>query len=309
MTKLTSTLTELRELQAEIARVDELIAKHPDYPSLLLDRDSLLKRQNGLEAVFAEISDREMIDVCRYRFIPEESDRYPLLSLTKILTEFQELVTTVFDVVKTGKPKSRAKASADIVQQSTFDFGYAAAGSLRIALMVPNERLLLVESELDRSIDLVFKAMRATEAHEIVELTPVIGIAAVKKLYQLADDHAKYSLSADIEWQRRGEVRRRVTVQPPQFERLRSELNKKSEKKSESVTVRGRLVGLDVELGTFHMTFPEGEDISGKLAPDYSGGRAAQVPGNYTAILTKESVIYYSTQEDVESFLLRELKK
>jgi len=309
MTKLASTLSELREIQAEISRVDQLIAQHPDYPSLLLDRDSLLKRQSGLEAMFAELSDKEMIDVCRYKFIPEQSDRYPLLSLTKILTEFQELVTTVFDAVKSGKPKNRARASADIVQQSSFDFGYAAAGSLRIALMVPNERLLLVESELDRSIDLVFSAMQASDASQITELTPVIGIAAVKKLYQLADDHAKYSLSADIEWQRKGEVRKRVTVQPPQFERLRAELNKKSEKKTEPVTVRGRLVGIDVELGTFHMTFPEGEDISGKLGPDYSGGKPAEVPGNYTAKLTKETVVYYSTQEDIETFFLRDLSK
>ena len=254
--------------------------------------------------MFAELSDKEMIDVCRYRFVPEQSDRYPLLSLTKILSEFQELVTTVFDAVKTGKPKSRGRSSADIVQQSSFDFGYAAAGSLRIALMVPNERLLLVKSELDRSIDLVFQAMQADDVKDITKLVPIIGVAAVKKLYQLADDHAKYALSADIEWQRKGEVRKRVTVQPPQFEKLRAEINKKSEKKIEAVTVTGRLVGIDVELGTFHMTFPEGEDISGKLAPDYSDGKPAQVPGNCRAKMTKETVIHYSTQEDVETYFL-----
>ena len=39
MTKLATTLSELREVQAEIARVDELIAQHPNYHSLLLDRE------------------------------------------------------------------------------------------------------------------------------------------------------------------------------------------------------------------------------------------------------------------------------
>jgi hypothetical protein len=307
MTQLTDTLSELREIQAEIARVDSLIAQHPNYESLLIDRDSLLKRQSSLEQQFAALADEQMIDVCRYSFIPEESDRYPLLSLTKILSEFQELVTTVFDAVKTGKPKSRARPAAEIVQQSSFDFGYTAAGSLRVALMVPNDRLLLVESDLDRSIDLVFRALKATDAHQITELTPVIGVAAVKKLYQLADDHAKYALSADIQWRRKGEVRNRVTVQPPQFEHLRSEINKKSEKRVETITLNGRLVGLDVELGTFHMTFPEGEDISGRLSESYSGGKPAQVPGNYSAKMQKETVIHYSTQEDVETYLLLEL--
>jgi hypothetical protein len=309
MTELATTLIELREIEAEISRVDGLIAKHPQYESLLLDRTSLLKRQNSLEQAFAALADHEMIDVCRYSFIPEESDRYPLLSLTKILTEFQELVTTVFDAVKTGKPKSRATHNAEIVQQSSFDFGYAAAGSLRIALMVPNERLLLVESDLDRSIDLVFQAMEAKEVKEISDLTPVIGIAAVKKLYQLADDHAKYALSADIQWRRNGEIRKRVVVQPPEFENLRAEINKKSEKSVEPITLRGRLVGLDVELGSFHMTFAEGDDISGKLAPTYTGGKPAEVPGNYTAKLLKETVIHYSTQEDRVSYQLLELSK
>ena len=76
--------------------------------------------------------------------------------------------------------------------------------------MVPNDRLMLVKSELDRSIDLVFQAMEADSAQELTRLVPTIGVAAIKKLYQLADDHAKYSLSADIAWQRRGEVRKRV---------------------------------------------------------------------------------------------------
>jgi hypothetical protein len=309
MTQLSDTLNELRELHAEIARVDDLIAKHPQYESLLVDRDSLLKRQRTLEHIFDALTDEQMIDVCRYSFVPEESDRYPLLSLTKILTEFQELFTAVFDAVKTGKPKVRAKSSADIVQQSSFDFGYTAAGSLRVALMVPNERLLAVETELDRSIELVFQAMKAKEAREITELTPVIGIAAVKKLYELADDHAKYALSADIQWRRRGEIRRRVTIQPPQFEQLRAEINKKTEKKIETIRLHGRLVGLDVEVGTFHMTFPEAEDISGRLAESYTGGKPAEVPGNYAATIRKESVIYYSTQEDIETYFLVELTR
>jgi hypothetical protein len=167
--------------------------------------------------------------------------------------------------------------------------------------MVPNERLLLVESDLDRSIDLVFQAMQAKDAKQISDLIPVIGIAAVKKLYQLADDHSKYALSADIEWQRKGDTKKRVVVQPPEFDHLRAEISKKSEKTSETITLSGRLVGLDVEA--------EGEEISGKLAPAFSGADPARIPGNYIAMLTKETVIYYSTQEDKVTYQLGELRR
>jgi hypothetical protein len=84
-------------------------------------------------------------------------------------------------------------------------------------------------------------------------------------------------------------------------------LNKTSEKNIESITLRGRLVGLDVELGSLHMTFSEGEDITGRLAPSYTGGAAVEVPANYTAKLIRETVIHYSTQEDRITYQLAEL--
>ena len=37
------------------------------------------------------------------------------------------------------------------------------------------------------------------------------------------------------------------------------------------------------------MTFPEGDDITGKLGELYSDGKPAQVPGNYRARMTKET--------------------
>lgn len=307
MTELSSTIIELRELEAEIARVDDLIAQHPQYESLSVDRASLVKRQSNLESVFDRLTDAQLIDVCRYSFVPDRSDRYPLLSLTKILTEFQELVTTAFDAVKTGKPKVRARASAELQQQSSFDFGYVAAGSLRVALMIPNDRLLTIESDLDRAVDLVFQTMQAQQSNQIAELSSVIGIASIKKLYELAEEHVSYGLSAAIEWRRKGEVRKAVIVQPPEFERLCERIRERSEETIEPLRLVGRLVGLDVELGTFHMTFPEAEDISGRLAAGFSGGKPSEVPGHYKAELLKKTVIYYSTRQDKVTYELTEL--
>jgi hypothetical protein len=290
-----------------MAMVEKLVSAYPQYPSLLVDHGSLRKRQESLEKSFAQEAALNFIDVCNYGIIPAGEDRYPLLALSKILSDFQELVTVVFDAIRVGKAKIRSRPSAENVQLSSFDFGYAAAGSLRIALTIPNERLLVGGSDLDSAISAIFGLMQASDSGAVSKFAEFIGIAAVKKLYELADEHRKYDLNADVVWGRDSEIRNHVTVHSPQFERLCDIIKEKSEVTTDALTLAGRLAGLDVDLGTFHMTFPEGADISGRLAEDFVRDSAVRVPGNYTATLVKSTVIYYSTQQDKVTFVLERL--
>jgi hypothetical protein len=307
MTEHVAIAVELREIEAELSQVTKLIAKHPEYPSLLVDHDSLLKRQVDLQKAFAKATSDNLIDVCNYKIIPEQGDRYPVLALSKILSDFQELVTTAFDAIKTGKPKTRARSSAETVQLSSFDFAYAAAGSLNVTMTIPNERLLLIESDIDTAIASVFALMKAPSPASISTLAEKVGVASIKKLFELADEHKRYALSADVIWRRDEEIRNRVIVQAPEFEELCAFISEKSDEESELLTLTGRLAGLDVDLGTFHMTFPEGEDISGRLANSLKASHGVQIPGNYTAKLIKKTVIYYSTRQDRISYELLEL--
>jgi hypothetical protein len=188
------------------------------------------------------------------------------------------------------------------------NFGYVAPGSLQVVLTVPNERLLLVESDLDEAVETVFRMMKSADAHDVGAFAEKVGIASVKKLYELAEDHYRYALSADIQWKRKDQVRGEVLVQPAEFERLCTRLDEKSDQSREAISVKGRLVGLDVELRTFHMTFPEGEDIRGRLANAFREGKVSEVPGNYIADIVKTTVVYYSTREDKVTYELAELR-
>ncbi len=307
MTKIVAIASEIREIQAEMARVEKLVAENPQYPSLLIDHGSLLKRQEKLKRSFAREAANKFIDVCNYGLLPTEGERYPILAMSKIMADFQELVTVVLDAIRTGKPKMRARPSAENIQLSSFDFGYATAGSLRIAMTIPNERLLVGGSDLDRAISAIFGLMKDSTPSTVTEFASTVGVAAIKKIYELADDHQKYGLDADVIWGRDQEVRDRVNVQAPQFERLCKIIDEKSEELSEPMELTGRLAGLDVDLKTFHMTFPEGADISGHLSPDFVPDPAVQVPGNYTASLQKKTVIYYSTKQDKITYELERL--
>jgi len=299
----------LQDTHATMAHLRRAIAASPDDEGLALMAESLAHRQEVLQANFSEAANSNQLDVCKYRLIPETGEAYPILGLSKILGEFQELVTTVFDAIKTRKPKTRARIAPELVQLSSFDFGYVVPGSLEIVLTVPNDRLLLVESDLDQAVNTVFRLLKSDDSREIGELASQVGVASIKKLYELAEDHYKYALSADITWARAAEKRGEILVQPSEFERLCGRLAEKSDETSEPISVRGRLVGLDVELGTFHMTFPEGEDIRGRLAGAFQEGRPSEVPGNYVADMIKTTVIYYSTREDRVTYELIELRQ
>jgi hypothetical protein len=165
-------------------------------------------------------------------------------------------------------------------------------------MTIPNERLLLIDSDMDQAMTAVFSLMKAPSPLAISELASGVGVASIKKLYELADEHKKYALSADVAWRRNDEIRNRVIAQAPEFEELCAFISEKSEETSEPLTLVGRLAGMDVDVGTFHMTFPDGEDISGHLAPGFRSADGFQIPGNYTAHLLKKTIIYYSTRQD-----------
>jgi hypothetical protein len=299
----------LQDTHATMARLRRALIASPGDDGLALMAESLAQRQEDLEVAFSRAAGAQLLDVCKYRLIPETGDAYPILGISKILAEFQQLVTTVFDAIKTKRPKVRARIAPDLVQLSTFDFGYVAPGSLEVVLTVPNDRLLLVESDLDHAVNTVFRMMKSSDARDVGNLAETVGAASIKKLYELSEDHYKYALSADIRWIRDTDIKAEIFVQPAEFEFLCGRLDERSEETNETVSVRGRLVGLDVDVGTFHMTFPEGEDIRGRLGGMVTRDRPSQVPGNYIADMVKTTVVYYSTREDNTRYELLELRQ
>src|SRR5437667_9485732 len=120
----------IQDTHATMARLRSALVAHPSDEALALMAESLARRQEDLEARFAALANTQHLDICKYRLIPETGESYPILGLSKILGEFQQLVTTVFDAIKTRKPKTRARIAPELVQLSSFDFGYVGSGSL-----------------------------------------------------------------------------------------------------------------------------------------------------------------------------------
>lgn len=307
MTRLLDIREKLQETHAALASVERVAAQSPGDLSLDLTVASLRQRQADLESAFAEAADREFVDVCKYRLISEDQDSYSLSMLTSALGSFQELVTIVYDAIKTG-PKIRTRVSADIVEQSTFDFAYSYPGSLGFVLTMPNERLLIGESDLDQAISTVFEMSKSSTTKEVAEFAGDVGVAAIRRLYKWSRCHSAYNVSADIQWDRKEETRAKVLIQPVEMAKLVTIIEQTGEESEEEISVTGELLGLDVgSRNNFRLVFPESEDMTGSISVNFDRSKHYEIHGHYVAIIMRHTKIHYSIEKEEEKLELLSL--
>ncbi|MBI4303797.1 MAG: hypothetical protein HY665_05620 [Chloroflexi bacterium] len=307
MNKLIGIQENLLETNAALAELEKAIAKDPKSLSLAATAKSLEKRYQDLEADFLAEADSLGVDVCAYRLFAEEG-RPSVKALSNVLGDFQNLVTTVYDAVKTAIPKTRARISADIASESEFQFGYTFPGSVGVVLTIPNQRLLLGESHLDESLRLIFEMAKVYDSSVILEFAKRIGPASVRALYKWAYDHAESGLGADIEWRRKQNIRTRLFAQRPELQKLYHAISITSDEHTTELTLHGDLVGADVTRKTFHMKLVQGEDIRGSFTDAISEDLRVELPKRYKARIIKTEKILYSTEEEITSYYLLELQ-
>jgi hypothetical protein len=306
MTALLELRDKLQDTHATIEGMQRAMAAHPDDQGLALTVRSLERRQQTLAQAFRAEANIDHLDVCNYRIMSEESS-CSIAAITHALGSFQDLLSVVFDAFKNG-PKIRARLSAEIVSRSTLDFGYAYPGSLGFVLTMPNERLLVGESELDRAIAAIFEMAKAETPQQLAAHVAEVGVAGIRRLYSWSSAHAEYGLSADIKWQRKDHDRAGVIVQKEELARLREIIDQASEEKVEGFEIVGELIGLDVGSGySFRIAVPGAEDIDGKIAENFDRSQSYVINNRYTARLLKKSKIFYSTEREEEWWELLEL--
>lgn len=309
MADLLDILQKLKDTEAALAKVREIAAKHPDRPTIASTINSLQKRHRALEKLLASISDKQHLDVCSYRLIPEQGENYSLWALTSTLGSFQDALTLIYDAIKTGQRKERASWGADVAQETALNFGYSFSGSLGFIFTIPNERLLLVESTLDMAFRKLFEMIKAGSSDELAQYAKVLGIAPIRKIYKWATEHVDAGLSADINWRRNDEVRASVVMQQAELTRLREVISQTSEETEEGVTLRGVLLGGDLTTRAFRFDpGSSGEDVRGRLADTFKAKEELRLGHAYMATLIKRVKKHYSTDKEDVTWLLTNLE-
>jgi hypothetical protein len=295
----------LQDTGAMIATVERQLAEYREERGLAINLASLQKRHAQLEREFDAAASQLGMDVCRYRILPELS-QVKLLGLTSALSDYQSLISIVFAAVS-GGPKQTAKVSAEILAQTALDFGYSFPGSVGFAFTVPNERLLLIEGNLDEAIRLIGQAAKAQSSAEIRESARRLGIGPIRVLYRWAEGHVKARLSAEIEWRRGKEVRSSLLMQEPEFEILQRAIAETSDEEQREISLTGILIAVDVARRTFRLE-PDtgGQTVSGAFAQAIDSAHPVEVPKRYHATLRQTKRVKYSTEEEqVEYELIR----
>lgn len=307
MNDLLDTVEKLQDTQIAIRHAERTIVEHPDLPSVALSLKSLQERQQALEVNFASLADELWLDVCNYRVLPDKGGGVTLPSLTDTLAGFQAMVTLVYDALKNG-PKQRGRASVEATSATTFGFGYSFTGSVGFALTLPNERLLVDETDLDRAMRTVFEMAQAESSEQIAVFAHELGAAPIRTMYRWATDHVRSGLNVDIDWRREEQVKAGLAIQVPQLENLQHAIAATSDEVEEVFTVTGRLMGARMRSHSFELELDDGNEIRGRMAEGIGAEYSVTLPRRYTAQIRKTTQINYATEEDIVSYYLLSLR-
>jgi hypothetical protein len=305
MSDLLELQVQLQDTNAMIARLEGDLAKHPDLPSVYINLTSLKKRRDNLAEQFLEASALKGLEVCSYRIVPADHRQPKLAGVAAALGDYQNALTVFFGAMKKDSPMQTTKVGAEATEESALDFAFAFAGSVGFVFTIPNERLLLIGTDLDDAVHVMFQVAKAKEPGEILEHAKQLGPAPIRSLYRWANGHVKAGFSADIEWRRGHEVKEQLLVQKPELEQLCQAIDASSEETSTELLLTGRLVGVDVGNQTFHFE-PDagGQGLRGKLSGVVGDSHPAEVPKRYEAKIVKTVKVYYSTEQEDVSYEL-----
>ena len=260
-----------------------------------------------MDSEYAIEADNLGVDICTYRIFAEH-DHQTLRALVQALGDFQSLVSTVYDAVKSKVPKMRARISAQITAETEFGFGYIFPGSVGVVLTIPNQRLLGIESELDESISEIATMAKAKDSAEVLEFAKKFGAASIRALYTWAHDHDELGLGAQIEWRRNQVIRNQLLTQQPEFKRLHETIGRTSDETVSQFEITGMVVGAEITRRTFHIQSDDGQDIRGSFQDAISETQRVELPKRYRAIVVKREQIKYSAEEPIVSYYLSKLE-
>jgi hypothetical protein len=303
MSRLARLQTDLQDVSAAVARAERTVAQFPSIPSVAATLRTIQKRQEMLEAQFAEAAGELGFDTCSYRIEFDDGQPATIASITAVLNAFQKVFTSVYDAVLNG-PKKSAKASVEVIDASAFGFAYTFPGSVGFMMTLANERLLFDKTKLDDAMGKTFELIRARTPIKIEAMTEVVGLPAVRLAYKWAFENSKAGFGADIAWQRVLDRKIEVRVQPQEVVDLALAMGAAIAK--EQVVYTGDLVRVDLNDSTFEMMV-DGKKIKGTFDRAISSANPAQLPKRYVATMTVSTKIAVGDGEEDTSYFLARL--
>lgn len=306
MTELQQLIENLQDTEGALVHLERAVADRPHDEILKINVESISKRRDDLVRRVDYALHVTQSEICRYSILRDWTDSYPAKAVASSLSTFQDLVTSIFDALRTA-PKLRYRPSPENIELSTLNFVGAGAGSVIVTLSLPNERLLVGETALDKTFLLVQKTLVARESGDLNELAKEIGVASISKAYSWADASVAYGLDTEIRWGKSYSDTKELVVTRAAAQDVKSAIENKSTEKEDPVDLDCVLLGFDGTTSYFHVeTVGDREDIRGDVGPGVS--KIWTTGQAYHARLLKKSQIIYSTGEEKIKWTLVDLQ-
>ena len=313
MNQIQRLLEQLQDTDSAADQLLHLAADNPDDPALAVNADAIRKRRTDLARRLNSELRTTQSDLVQYHVQRTEVDRYPVTAIAKAITGFQELVTSVFDAIRTT-PKQRYRPAPENVELSTLDFAMALpVGSVLVSMSVENERLIAVKSDLDQAFGRVFEILKARESDDLHKLAGIVGIASIAKAHDWAASTAQFGLNTKISIQKEIGYPLDFSISNTEAQSLKEAIEEKSDRRIEPEEAVGELIGIDVDANSnksyFHIKSIDGRNIEGKLADTFARDRHWAVHVFYAASILKITTIRYATGEEKIEWLLANLRE
>jgi hypothetical protein len=306
MMLLSDILDDMADADSVAAELRRLAEAAPRDEVLRINLDAVARRRRDLERRMARLLGAQQLDLVQYRVGLFDGAPPPAATLARSLLLFQALVTSIFDAVRTV-PKRRYAPSNENIRLSAFNLAAVPGDRGTMGLTILNDRLLLIESDLDIAFGLLFDLLQARAKTMLRQIAATAGIASVSAGHAWADHAAQHGLTTTIIWRKPDEARRSVTLSHSEALLLKTAIEAVADEAVEQIERDCELAAIDDGAGTFRVTTADGETIAGSLADSFPRGRGWMSRHWYVAVLTRATRIRYATGEETVRWQLRAL--
>ena len=301
----------LRNLQDTDRTLDRLSAharQNPEDDTVRVNWEEVVKRRGDLERWLHAELNSDQLDLLEYKIERSDGAACSVRALAASVLLFQELVTVIFDAIR-DEPKRRYSPLSDNIEQSTFECFTMNTGPVAVVSMViPNERLLAIKSDLDAAFDLLFRLMQAQNTRDLRDIAKQAGIAAISRLHAWAEHSVMLGLDVSVGWSRFEPERPPVRFSREKAKWLTAAVEKTVEEIEEEFEIICHLTAIDDGASRFRVISLDGVDIEGSLADDFPRGAQWTTRSWYDARLLRETVISFESGKERVQWTLQSLE-
>ncbi|MBJ6124777.1 hypothetical protein [Microvirga splendida] len=295
-----------RRAFASVARLESALARAPEDSSIQINLAAKRKLARQAQEQLYVVAERNQIEICNYRLLPEATERYALPYVSKSLLEYQNLFSQIYDSFKNGL-KARTRIGKEAWDESLLELAYSYSGSLGVVLLATSERDFF-EGKLDNSIDALFQILEIDSRSAVRDVAHTLGNAVVKRLHDWSAANIEGGFATDVRWNRSDGKQLGQIINRRQMEVIVDLIEATSDEQTRDIDAIGLLVGGDLNSGSFHFVVPNGSDYRGYLADDFFPDAELTLGKTYIARIRETSTTVYATEKIDQKFELLFLK-